>query len=179
LRVVALGTALLLAAMTGLLAGCTTQAAPPPGPVPTGSSPENVIDFVGLPQLTIGSPLSELTAAGLVATAGAACGPNFPSQTAASPVFADGALVLIWAYPPLHTPEDVMVGTPVDRARNVYPGAEELTPPAGSHQYRGLLVLGPDDLVYLLLHDGSQVQKLIVGVQRYARLLVDTGFGAC
>jgi hypothetical protein len=139
--------------------------------------PDNVIDFIGLPNAVIGTAMDELTASGVVSTTAPGCGPTFTSMPNATPVFGEGTLVLIWANPPLHTPENVAVGTPVQTARNAYPGAVEL--PAASGKFAGLLVTGPDDLAYLFLHDGTAVQKVIVGVERFARLLFDTGFGSC
>jgi hypothetical protein len=159
--------------------GCTSDPTAPAGPPAASSTPDNVIDFLGLPGLTIGSSLAELTAAGRVSTSNPGCGPAFTATENASPVFDADQLVLIWAYPPLHTPESIMVGTSVATARKAYPTAVELTRPAGSTQYPGLLVAGPDGLAYLFLHDGIQVQKLVVGQEKQARMLFDTGFGAC
>jgi hypothetical protein len=161
-----------------LAVGCTRDAQPAPT-VSVSASPDPTIDFIGLPSAPIGTPLTQLTEAGVVSTAQPGCGASFPAIPYATPVFAEDQLVLIWANPPLHTPENVMVGTPIEQARNRYPGAVVLTPTAGSHSYAGLLVSGPDGLAYLLLHDGTTVQKLLVGLERYARLLFDSGFGSC
>jgi hypothetical protein len=162
------------------LSGCTAATgSPSSSPSATGATPTNVIDFAGLPGIAIGASLSELTKAGAITTTGPGCGPSFASLPNASPVFDADRLVLIWAYPPLHTPENVSVGSSIEAARKAYPSAVELSAPAGSHRYPGLLVTGPDDLTYLMLHDGGRVQKLVVGMQTYARMLVDTGFGVC
>ncbi len=171
--------------------GCTGDASTPaPGPTSaaatapatataTRPADPDVIDFVGLRDILIGASMRELTASGVVATANPGCGPSFTALPYASPVFDGDELVLIWAYPPLRTPEGVMVGTSVDEARRAYPAAVELSRPAGSTQYPGLLVAGGDDRAYLLLYDAGEVQKLVVGMERYARLLFDAGFGTC
>jgi hypothetical protein len=162
------------------LSGCTAATGGPASSLSaTGTTPTNVIDFAGLPGIAIGASRAELTKAGAITTAGPGCGPSFASLPNASPVFDADRLVLIWAYQPLHTPEGVSVGSSIEAARKAYPSAVDLSAPAGSHRYPGLLVTGPDDLTYLMLYDSSQVQKLVVGMQKYARMLVDTGFGAC
>jgi len=145
----------------------------------TRTADMNVIDFAGVRGIAFGASLRELGAAGTVVTDTQACGPAFTAIETASPVFDADRLVLIWADPPLRTPEGVMVGTSVEEAKRAYPSAIELTPAAGSTTYPGLLVTGGGDRAYLLLYAEGQVQKLIVGLERYARLLFDTGFGTC
>jgi len=165
--------------------GCTGDlGTPAPGPTSAPATAirradPDVIDFVGLRDILIGASMRELTASGAVATANPGCGPSFTAVPYASPVFDGDDLVLIWAYPPLHTPEGVTVGTSVDEARRAYPAAVELNRPPGSTQYPGLLVTGGGDRAYLLLYDAGEVQKLVVGIERYARLLFDSGFGTC
>jgi hypothetical protein len=176
LGIARLAAVLALAALG--LSGCTAATGSPSSSA-TGATPANVIDFAGLPGIAIGASLSELTKAGAITTKGPGCAPSFASLPNASPIFDADRLVLIWAYPPLHTPENVSVGSSIETARKAYPSAVELSAPAGSHRYPGLLVTGPDDLTYLMLYDNGQVQKLVVGMQKYARMLVDTGFGAC
>jgi hypothetical protein len=96
---------------------------------------------------------------------------------AASPVFDDDELVLIWAYPPLHTPENVMVGTPVLHVRAVYPAAVTLPPSPGS--FPALLVANGVGEAYLILHDDAIVQKLIVGRETAARELYASRLDTC
>jgi hypothetical protein len=175
---VAAGFVALLAA-----GGCTGEAGArrgqPTSAPATGAADRDVIDFTGLRGIRFGSSLRELSATGRVATEGNGCLPSFVGNEAAHPVFDGDRLVLIWAHPPLRTPEGVMVGSSVDVAKRAYPAAMALTPPVGSTTFPGLLVTGGGDRAYLLLHDQGQVQKLIVGYERYARLLFDTGFGTC
>lgn len=169
--------------------GCTGDTDAPgstsPGaigqPAATRTVGPDVIDFTGLRGIRFGDGLAQLSAQGVVSTAEPYCGSgySFTGIDAASPVFDQDRLVLVWADPPLHTPEDVSVGSPVDQARRAYPDALELTPPAGSTTYPGLLIAGGGDRAYLLLHDGRTVQKLVAGLERYVRLLYDTGFGSC
>ncbi len=191
LRLVALGLFVIVSA-----AGCTSD--PQRGPTTTPSTDgatasatagatvttrpadPNVIDFSGLRDIRIGASMAELVRTGVVTTADPVCGvASFASIPNASPVFERDRLVLIWAHAPLRTPEGVMVGTKLAEARRAYPSAIELPVPAGSEQFPGLIVTGAGDRAYLILHDGNQVQKLIVGIEHYARLLFDTGYGTC
>jgi hypothetical protein len=106
------------------------------------------------------------------------CGPGLPSSPWVSPVFEDDRLVLLWAEPPVRTPEGITVGTPVGTARAAHPGAEKLAAPPGSHRFDGLLAAA-GDRAYLFLHDGVTVQKLIVGYEEHCRRLFHEGFGVC
>jgi len=148
-----------------------------PAAAPTVDS--NVIDFAGLRGIQFGASMGELEASGAVSTSEPACGPTFPDIKTASPVFDGDRLVLIWAHPPLRTPEGVTVGTSVAEAKRAYPSALALTPPAGSPVFPALLVTGGGDRAYLLLYDQGEVQKIIVGYERHIRLLFETGFGVC
>lgn len=184
-RLAALVAGLVLLAASGCTGDADgPQRAPAGGttstPPATRTAGPDVVDFVGLREIRFGESLADLSARGVITTAKPYCGSgySFAGIDAASPVLDRGQLVLIWAYPPLHTPENVLVGTPVEQAKTAYPAAVELNPPAGSTTYPGLLVIG-GDRAYLLLHDGRTVQKLVVGFERYARLLYDTGFGTC
>jgi hypothetical protein len=85
--------------------------------------------------------------------------------------------VLIWAYPPLHTPEDVMVGTPMSAVRAAYPQARSL--PSTPGLFDALLVANGLGQAYLILHDGTIVQKLIVGVEAAARRLYASRLDTC
>ena len=167
--------------------GCTAETPPatPTTPVPpTAAADEgrvadpDLVTMRGLRGINIGATKPELVAAGLVEPSGP-CGPVFPSIPNASPVFDGDTLVLIWAHAPLRTPERITVGSTLDEARLAYPSAIELTRPPGATDYPGLLVTGETDRAILLLHDGTSVQKLIVGYESYARRLFDTRFGAC
>ncbi len=179
------GLALLLGLASGL-SGCTGDA----GGAKTTSSPvtpsaaardPDVIDFGGLRDIRFGASLRALSAGGIVAVDGSACGPSFTGIPEASPVFDGDELVLIWANPPLRTPEGIMVGSSIEEARRAYPSGIELTPPDGSTTFPGLLVTGGDDQAYLLLYDSERgrVEKLIVGYERYAGMLFFNGFGTC
>jgi hypothetical protein len=179
--------AVLVAGVAVLVTGaCTAETSAGATPTSRTSDPvgrisdPDLIDFTGLRDLRIGASQADLLAAGIVTKVETACrAVEYPARRQVSPVFDGDELVLIWADPPLRTPENVTVGTPLDAARNAYPQAAELTPPAGSTTYPGLLVRGPEGAAYLLLHDGEKVQKLIVGTERHLRLLFDTGFGTC
>lgn len=156
----------------------TLAGSPLPATAVRTTDPE-VIDFSGLGDIRFGASMRALEAVGVVSTSEPACGPTFTGTDAATPVFDQDRLVLIWAYAPIHTPEGIMTGSSVDQARRVYPSAVPLTPPAGTSTFPGLLITGQGDRAYLLLHDQGQVQKLIVGLENYARLLYQTGFGSC
>jgi hypothetical protein len=167
--------------------GCTSaasgpqQAATSAAPTATASRDPDVIDFGGLRDIRFGDSLRQLTAAGVVAVEGEACGPTFAGIPEASPVFDGDDLVLIWAHPPLRTPEGITVGSTVDDVMRAYPSAISLTPPEGSTTFPGLLITGPDDRAYLVLYDPEQrrVEKVIVGYERYAGMLFFNGFGTC
>jgi hypothetical protein len=98
--------------------------------------------------------------------------------TGAGPVFVAGRLALVWADPPLRTPEGIAVGSPVADARRVYPAASNLAPPAGSYRFSGLLTT-QRDRAYLFLHDGRAVQKVIVGYATHARRVFVEGYTGC
>jgi hypothetical protein len=174
--------------LIGAAAGCTAETPPPPttsaGPTTPAAAEEgriadpDLVTMRGLRGINIGATKQELVAAGLVNESGP-CGPVFPSIPNASPVFDGDTLVLIWAHAPLRTPERISVGSTLDEARLAYPSAIELTRPPGATDYPGLLVSGETDRAILLLHDGTSVQKLIVGYESYARRLFDTRFGSC
>jgi hypothetical protein len=165
------------------LTGCVGAGAgtPSTSTVSTAGSArtDDVIDFTGLPEIRIGATLAELTQAGLIDTNAPGCGPQLRTEPTASPVFTDGRLVLLWAYPPLHTPEGIRVGSSLAAARTAYPKAVTLTRSPESHEYPGLLVIGPDNLAYLFLHDSGWIEKVIVGEESYVKLLFNTGFGSC
>jgi len=71
------------------------------------------------------------------------------------------------------------VGDPVAQARATHPEAEELTAPAGSFRFDGLIATVGGDRAYLFLHDHDTVQKVVVGFAEHARRLFHDGFGTC
>ena len=165
-----------------LLAACAHAASVTPTRTASASpgGAAETIDFAGLPGVTFGATRTELLDQRLIEAGPVGCGgPQLTGRPYASAVFDRERLVLIWAYPPLRTPEGIGVGTPVDRARSAYPTAEELIPPPASPRYPGLLVTGGGDRAYLMLYASGQVQKLIVGFASAARELFGTGFGSC
>jgi len=177
-------TALAVTLLTGaLLAGCASLGAEPKqvaanAPKPATSYGPQVVHFDGLRNIRFGHKVTDLTAQGFVNVSNQGCGPRFTDIPQASPVFADGVLVMMWFNPPLATPEGVMVGTPVSEVRKRYSTEVDLTPPAGSYTFPGLLVRN-GDRAYLFLHDGKTVQKEIAGYADYVRRLYTDGFGAC
>jgi hypothetical protein len=173
---------LVLCALVALLiAGCGDAAddgSPRAGTrTPTTYGP-NVVHPDGIQDIEFGVTMSELRQRGQISDEAGACGPRLTGLPNASPVFANSRLVLVWAYPPLRTPEGVGVGAPLETVHATYPGLVELTAPGGTYRFDGLMeIIG--DRAYLFLHDGHTVQKLVVGFREYAQLLFDSGFGTC
>lgn len=173
----------LFSTVVTLAAGCAEpgQPAAPPAPPSTSQSPSygpNVVNYEGAANMRFGDTERDLTDRGVVVRDLPQCGPRMAEQTGASPVFVAGRLALIWADPPLRTPEGIGVGAPVANTRETYPAATELTAPAGSYRFHGLLATR-GDRAYLFLHDGKRVQKLIVGYTQPARRLFQQGFVGC
>ena len=148
-------------------------------PSATTSADADVISFGGTHGVRIGQTIAELTGAGLLGAETAGCARHFSTFPYADPVFDHETLAFIWAYPPLHTPEGVMVGTPVSRLRDAYPAAERLIPPTGSPTFDGALVHNPNGVAYLILHDNDSVQKLIVGREDAVRMLYTHRLDTC
>jgi hypothetical protein len=173
-----------LAALLTLPACAATErparsgAAPVASTAPTPSHGPQIVHFAGVQEIKFGDLKAELTSKGRLQPQQESCGPTFRGVTELSPVFDGERLVLIWVNPPYHTPEGVTVGTSLADARRSYPTARELTPPAGSYVFPGLLV-SQGDRAYLLLHDGRTVQKTVVGFTEYANRLYQQGFGQC
>jgi hypothetical protein len=162
-----------LVAVLGLT-GCADTA----DTAPLAADPA-VIDHRGLSDIPFGADRAELERRHGLTQGPGACTPRLPDHPEVSPVFDDrDRLVLMWANPPLRTPRGIAVGTPVDTVRTAYPDAEQLPAPPGTQRFDGLLV-PVDDRAYLFLHDGTEVQKVIVGYADYVRLLFDDGFGTC
>lgn len=149
-------------------------------PDPAASTPTaaDVVSTEGLGPIRFGEAREDLEREhGLVQRSGD-CMPRLPAYPSASPVLDGDRLVLLWAEPPLRTPDGLTVGSPVTQVRQAYPEAQELAAPPESFQFDGLLV-PVDDRAYLFLHDQDRVQKLIVGYERHARLLFTESFGTC
>lgn len=173
--------ALVVIAATIGLSGCTGATPSEPAraaqsaPSPTQGE---VVSYEGLADIRFGDARAELAHRHGMTQGPGDCAPRLPDRPDASPVFDDGELVLLWADPPLHTPEGVMVGDPVAEVHSAYPDAEALTAPSGTYQHDGLLAT-QQDRAYLFLHDGEQVQKVVAGYAEHARLLFHEGFGTC
>lgn len=141
-------------------------------------SDADVVRDTGLATVELGATRAELAREHGLTQGEGDCAPRLPEYASASPVLADDRLVLLWAHPPLRTPEGLAVGSPVGDVRAAHPDAEELTAPPGSYRFDGLLA-EVDDRAYLFLHDQERVQKLVVGYADAARHLFHDGFGTC
>jgi hypothetical protein len=147
------------------------------GPSASAATDPTVINFVGTDGVRWGQTLAELRDTGVMAPSPDGCGPRFVGIEGAGPVFENDRLVLIWAYPPLHTPEDVMVGTPMPAVRVAYPRAMAL--PSTPGLFDAQLVANGLGQAYLILHDDANVQKLIVGLESAARRLYASRLDTC
>lgn len=152
----------------------TTAAAASYGP--------DVIFFEGVRSIRFGQTRDQLTEAPGLDEGPGGCGAHIVGLDEVSPVFTEESagekLVLLWANPPLHTPENVAVGADVSAVKSAYPQATPLVAPTGTFRFDGLLVSN-GELGYLFLHDGKHVQKLIAGYTVYLQRLFDEGFGSC
>ncbi len=162
---------------TALVAGCTATSDAPSKPGTPLYGPD-VIHLDGLRNIEFGATEQELTQRGVLRPESASCGPQLADLSTVSPVFDEEKLVLLWVSPPMHTPEGITTGTPVDQVRDAFPAATALTAPQGTYRFDGLLARH-GDRAYLFLHDGETVQKTIVGYADYAQKLFDEGFGTC
>jgi hypothetical protein len=172
-RAIAVILAMSLAAL-GL--GAATAVAQTTSPVQVVDP--DVVTPQGLARIEIGDARADLQRDHGLAQRPGDCAPRLPDHPSASPVFDDDRLVLLWADPPLRTPDGIAVGTPVTEVRSTHPDAEPLTAPPGSYRFDGLLAVN-GDRAYLFLHDGDTVQKLVVGSAEHARALFHEGFGTC
>jgi hypothetical protein len=161
-----------LLALTTACAGGGDASPPPPIPAP------DVVNYHGIRQMRFGETERALTERGLVVRDVPRCGPRMTRPNGAGPVFVDGRLALVWADPPLRTPEGIAVGSALADVRRAYPNADNLAAPAGNYRFSGLITT-EGDRAYLFLHDGREVQKLIVGYARHARTLFQQGYAGC
>lgn len=168
---------LILAAASTASGTPTSRPAPAPA-VPQPTVATTVIDLNGLGDARIGATEQDLTRRGLLRPEEETCGPGLAGNETVSPIFYDNRLVLLWASPPVHTPEGVTVGTPVSRVRAAYPRAVRLTAPRGTYRFDGLLARR-GDRAYLFLHDGRRVTNTIAGYADYAEKLFDEGYSPC
>ncbi|AVT36207.1 hypothetical protein [Plantactinospora sp. BB1] len=165
--------------VAGAVALCHAYRTVSDEPATTPAYGPDVLHLKGVRDIRFGDTEQELLRRGeLDAEPALACGPSLTDPTTVSPVFADDRLVLLWASPPVRTPEGVTAGTPVDQVEAAYPAATRLTAPPGSYRYDGLLAM-QGDRAYLFLHDGRTVRKTVAGYTDYARRLFDEGFGTC
>ncbi|MEV4758891.1 hypothetical protein AB0J86_27865 [Micromonospora sp. NPDC049559] len=157
----------------------TSDSRPTRGPErPATPYGADVLDLAGLPNVEFGDTEQELTQRGVLGARGASCASGLNGMEAVSPVFDHDRLVLLWADPPVRTPEGVTIGTPVSQVRATYPALTRLTAPRGTYRFDGLLARD-GDRAYLFLHDGRTVRKTVAGYAEYARRLFDEGFGTC
>ncbi|WP_229400786.1 hypothetical protein [Micromonospora okii] len=148
---------------------------------PLGTRPAGVDEVVGLDGLRdveFGDTEQELTRRGALSPGADACGPALAGHGAASPIFVDDRLVLLWLDDPARTPEGVTVGTPVAEIASRYRSVSRLDAPRQTHRFDGLLARR-GDRAYLFLHDGRTVRKIIVGYADWARRLFAEGHGPC
>jgi hypothetical protein len=145
-------------------------------PLAKATGPD-VVTAAGTAKIRIGDTSADLQSEHGMVQGPGDCAPRLPDQPAASPVLHDDRLVLLWASPPLHTPEGVGVGSAVSTLEQAYPDGTRLTAEQ-DYGFDGLLVPAGDH-AYLFLHDQTIVQKLIVGSAEHAVLLFRDGFGTC
>src|SRR5690348_5489674 len=102
---------LLIAGLLAAVAGAGSGATPAPRK-PTGAAyGSNVIDLDGLRDIEFGDTEQELTRRGVLKHPDSPCVSSLTDLSAVSPVFDHERLVLLWADPPVHTPEGVTIGT--------------------------------------------------------------------
>jgi hypothetical protein len=167
--------AAVLAALVALTTACAGGGDAPPPPT---ARPPDVVDYQGVRLMRFGETERALTDRGVVVRDVPRCGPRMARPDGTGPVFVDGRLALVWADPPLRTPEGISVGSTLAEVRRAYPAGNELGAPAGSYRFSGLITT-EGDRAYLFLHDGRTVQKLIAGYARHARTLFQQGYAGC
>ncbi|RKR89499.1 hypothetical protein BDK92_3851 [Micromonospora pisi] len=164
--------------VVALVASASGSTPAPPTSGNTGSFGPDVVHLSGVRNIEFGDTETELTRRGVLEPEPASCGPNLNGLATVGPVFDHDRLVLMWVSPPMHTPEGVTVGTPVNTVHARYPTATELTAPQGTYRFDGLMAQ-EGDRAFLFLHDGRVVRKTIAGYADYAHKLFDEGFGLC
>ncbi|MEU5942115.1 hypothetical protein ABZ807_23675 [Micromonospora sp. NPDC047548] len=137
-----------------------------------------VVGLSGLDEIEFGDTEQELTRRGVLRAEVDACGPTLAGHGAASPIFVDDRLVLLWLDDPMSTPEGITVGTPVSEVLASYPWATQLDAPQRTYRFDGLFARD-GDRAYLFLHDGTAVREIIAGYADWARRLFDEGYGPC
>jgi hypothetical protein len=167
--------AAVLAVLVALTTACAGGGDAPPPPATPGP---DVVNYHGVRQMRFGETERALTDRGVVVRDVPRCGPRMARPNGVGPVFVDGRLALVWADPPLRTPEGIAVGSALADVRRAYPAANNLAAPAGNYRFSGLITT-EGDRAYLFLHDGREVQKLIVGYARHARTLFQQGYAGC
>ncbi|MEV0270211.1 hypothetical protein AB0H43_15635 [Hamadaea sp. NPDC050747] len=145
---------------------------------PRTSGSDDIVTFAGIADIKFGDTVAEVTAEHGLTKHQGACVMQFGDLTGVDPVFAQDRLVLLWAHAPVRTPEGISEGSSVEAVRQAYSDEVELTPPAGSHAYPGIMVR-QGDAAYLFLHDGTTVRKEVAGYADYVQRLYTDGFGAC
>jgi hypothetical protein len=175
-RAVVVIMTVVLAATAGL-AACTGVA--DHAPAARQSDDPQAVSHLGLAGIRFGDRRADLERDHGLVQGTHDCAPRLPAYPQVSPVFEGDRLVLLWVDPPLGTATGVTVGDPVAHARDTHPEAEELTAPAGSFRFDGLIATVDEDRAYLFLHDHDLVQKVVVGFEEHARRLFHDGFGTC
>nr|WP_246158164.1 hypothetical protein [Micromonospora palomenae] len=137
-----------------------------------------MVHLSGLAEIEFGDTEQELSRRGVLRAEADACGPTLAGHGAASPIFVDDRLVLLWLDDPMSTPEGITVGTPVEEVLTSYPEAIRLDAPQQTYRFDGLLARD-GDRAYLFLHDGTSVREIIAGYADWARRLFDEGYGPC
>lgn len=148
------------------------------GAQPNVGSDSPVVTADGLSDVRVGDTRTTLVHEQGLRQRPGDCSPRLPQHPSVSPVFDDDELVLLWADPPVRTPDGIGVGSPVDEVRAAYPDTEALRTPEGSYRFDGLLA-DAGERASLFLHDGDQVQKVIVGYDTHLQRLFQDGFGTC
>ena len=136
-----------------------------------------VVSIAGIGDIRFGETSADLTRRHGLHNVASACMARFTSPENVNPIFVDGKLAILSLEAPVHTPEGVMVGTPVDTVRVSYPDATQLSPPE-QYAFAGLLA-ARGDLGYLFLYSSDTVEKILVGYSVYLRQLFAAGFPTC
>jgi hypothetical protein len=138
--------------------------------------PAGQVDFTGTGDIHFGTTLSDLERTHGLIRRPDSCAPSITDTPLVTPVFVDNKLALMWVNAPLHTPEGITVGSPVNQVRSVYPGATDMPTPAN-----GLpaIMVTRNDRAYLFLYSADKVEKMLVGYQQYIQQLYQSGGDTC